>query len=346
MSLEELVEWLFANSSPILRHRIAVDLLDVSPRELAQLRQQALRTPEVQRWLANLDNARGVHGREDTHAENALAKLLEYGFDRSLPALDQGVRQVLSRPLGHWDPLVLFPFLLRLGYADLPLVAEWFTTRVEKLTQTAQWGSYDFYLSAEEAARAPKACRGKSVYRDEFGHQAGYALPTCYDFYALAYSPQVPGIADLAAKREAIVAFLSDPRFQTTVGGYGWDRQRRRCYAAGRVFLACVETRPVLFLEWGAGFASARQSAWFQQGLSMLESYRTPGGAYRFPPGLMAEKTGYYMYSGSHMGLGEKRSSPRGIELESTFRRLYIQKRCSTLFYGILGKPGKGGFRV
>lgn len=323
----EIVQWLFENSGPILRYRVAADLLNGSPRELVQLRRQALAAPDVQRWLANLHHARGLHGSTDTHAENALAKLLEYGFDRSLPDFDQGVQKLLARPLGQWDPLVLYPFLLHAGYADLPQVSDWFSHRVEILSQIANRGDFDFYLNPEEAQGVPKAWRGKPIYKDEFGHLAGYALPTCYDFYALAHSAQCPAIADLQEKRESIVAFLSDPRFQATVGGYGWDRPHRRCYAAGRVFLACVETRPLLFLEWGATFQSALQSEWFRHWLDTLKTFATPQGTYRFPTGLMAEKTGYYMYSASHMGLGENRRSLLGIELESTFRMLYIQRR-------------------
>jgi hypothetical protein len=327
MRNDEITSWLFSHSSPILRYRCAAELMDAPPGELERLRQEALATAEVQRWLANLHNTRGVHGHEDVHAENALAKLSEYGFDRHLPALDQGVQKLLARRLGPWDPLILYPFLLRAGYADLPQVAAWFNNRVEILLQTAQRGSFDFYLGAEEAADVPKAWHGKPVYRDEFGHLAGYALPTCYDFYALAYSPPLPGIRDLETKREAIVAFLSDPRFQATPGGYGWDRPRRRCYAAGRVFLACVENRLALFLEWGARFLAARQSDWFQQGLNTLEGFRTPQGIYRFPPHLMVEKSGYYIYAAAHMGLGEPRRATLSLELESTFRMLTIQKR-------------------
>jgi hypothetical protein len=138
----------------------------------------------------------------------------------------------------------------------------------------------------------PKAWQGKPIYRDEFGHQEGYPLPTCYDFYTLAYCPPMPGIGDYSSISESIVAFLSDARFQSTVGGYGWDKTGRRCYAAGRVFLARVtQARLVLFLELGARFHSARESTWFQEGLASHEKYRTPRGTYSFPPSLLLEKT-------------------------------------------------------
>jgi GNAT superfamily N-acetyltransferase len=327
---EEQVEWLFRNGGPILRYRVAVELMDLSVQERARLLGESLATPEVQRWLKNLGQATAVHGSTDGHAENALAKLLDYGHHRGIPEFAMSAERLLALPLQAWDPLVLLPFLLRAGYTHHPRVRAWLAARVETLVETAQRGSFDFYLDPEEASSVPKAWRGKPIYRDEFGHAGGYALPTCYDFYALAYCPLGAGIHDFASKAETIVAFLSDPRFQSTVGGYGWDKARRRCYAAGRVFLACVmPARLVLFLELGARFTSARRSAWFQEGLSLLETYRTPRGTYCFPSSLLAEKAGYQMYAGAHMGLGENRRLPLALELESTFHRLYIQKRAS-----------------
>jgi len=326
---EDLTNWLFVHSGPILRYRVAIDLInDMSALERKHLLQDSLATAEVQRWLDNLSRSRTIHGSKDTNAENPLAKLLEYGLNRDVPAFDERLQSLLNNAWQTWDNLIMYPFLIRAGYSDHPRVAGYLKKRIEILNQTAQAGNFDFYLSTAEASYVPKAWQGKPIYRDVLGHEAGYALPTCYDFYAMAYCPFISGIEHLNAKVETIMAFISDPRFQSTVGGYGWDRSKKRCYAAGRVFLACVEpSRLVLFLELGAGFEAVRRSEWFQQGLATLSSYRTTEGTYRFPPSLLAEKTGYYIYGGSHMGMGENRRSPQAMELESTFRMLYIQKR-------------------
>lgn len=327
MNNDALIEWLFVNSGPILRYRMAVDLMEVSNREKERLFQESLATPDVQRWIGNLNKARNIHGSKDTDAENPLAKLLEYGFDRNCTELDKKVQELLKGPLQMWDHFVLLPYLLRAGYADHPKIIEWLKRRIDTLYNTAQLGNFDFYLNPAETKNLPKAWQGKPIYRDEFGHRAGYALPTCYDFYALANCSDVPGIVDYPSKRETIVAFLSDPRFQTTIGGYGWDRNKKRCYAAGRVFLACVEpARLVLFLKLGAGFHAARKSQWFQQGIAILESYRTSRGAFCFPSSMLIERTGNHMYGGSHMGLGENRRSSQALELESTFHMLTILK--------------------
>ena len=328
MRQDEILEWLFMNSGPILRYRIAVDLMNVSDQVRKRLLSDSLTTPEAQCWLTNLSESRSIHGSQDTHAENAFSKLLDYGLNCANPAFAGSAKHLLDFPFQIWDSLVLLPFLIRAGYTGNPRVIELLSSRFEKLHQTVQRGCFDFYLSAEEALGVPKAWQGKPIYRDEFGHQEGYPLPTCYDFYTLAYCPSMLSIGDFPSISESIVAFLSDTRFQSTVGGYGWDKAGRRCYAAGRVFLACVTpARLVLFLELGARFNSARQSTWFQQGLSSLEKYRTSRGTYIFPSRLLMEKTGYQIYGGSHMGLGENRRSHLALELESTFHMLYIHKR-------------------
>jgi hypothetical protein len=324
---ERLIEWLFAAGGPILRYRTAVELMGVSGRECARLLDEALAAPQARRWFSNLSQARTIHGSRDTDAENALAKLLDFGFDRTIPAFEAGIAHLLACPLRMWDRFVLPPFLLRAGYLDHPLATAWLTARLDQLYRTASAGDFSFYLDPDQAVGVPAAWRGKPIYRDEFGHEAGYPLPTCYDFYALAYTSGNLALEGSTQKREAVLAFLSDPRFQSTLGGYGWDRPRHRCYAAGRVFLACVEpARLVLFLELGARCEASRRSDWFRRGLSQLEGCRTPSGSYRFPPAMMAERSANHLYGGSHMGLGENRRSPQALELESTFRMLTIQK--------------------
>ncbi len=315
---------LFEQAGPILKYRVARDLLELPTAELDRCYRDMRESPQVQRWLALLGRSENVHGSRDTDAENALAKLLEYGLDRGDPDFDRGVRRILDRPLKKWDALVLLPLLVRAGYGDREPVRGWFQERLGKLTATARRGEYDFYLSPQEARKVPTAWHGKLIYRDEYGDASGYALPTCFDLYALGYAP------DSIAREEGeqILAFLGDPRFQSTPGGYGWDHASRRCYTAGRVFLACVEPcRLLLFMELAAPFKAARGSEWFMQGLKRLEEHHTGNGSIRFPPDLLIEAHNHYLYAGAHMGLGENRRNPPVLELESTFRyRLILQR--------------------
>jgi len=111
MGNEPLTAWLFANSGPILRYRIAVDRMhDTSQVEREQLLQDALASPEMQRWLDNLSRSRSIHGSQDTNGENPLAKLLDYGLNRAVPAFDQSVQALLNNPWKTWDGFILYPF--------------------------------------------------------------------------------------------------------------------------------------------------------------------------------------------------------------------------------------------
>jgi hypothetical protein len=328
---EVIAEWLLANGGPIIRYRVATELLaDRGDIDRAQLRRDLLACPEVKRWLTNLGQG-PIHHSCDTSAENALGKLLEYGLSAGGPSaggadLDEKVQPFFGRYSNFDDALVLTPFLVRAGYGRHPVVAGWFTRRLAALHRTAQCGAFDFYLNEAEAADVPTAWRGKPIYRAAFNPVgADFPLPTCFDFYALAYWPK----DDSATNRmiEDVVRFISTPAFQATAGGYIWDRARRQCFAAGRTVLACTAPeRLVMFLELGASFAIARASLWFQDGLAQLERYRKPQGTYRFPTEMLRETpNSYTLYAGAHMGLGENRKQVQALEIESTFRMLKIK---------------------
>ncbi len=108
MDDEKLTAWLFTYGGPILRYRMAVDrMYDTSQAEREQLLQDSLNTPEVQRWLDNLSRSQSIHGSKDTNAENSLAKLLDYGLNRTVPAFDQAVQSLLNIPWKAWDDLIL-----------------------------------------------------------------------------------------------------------------------------------------------------------------------------------------------------------------------------------------------
>ena len=222
--------------------------------------------------------------------------------------------------------LIGIPFMIAAGYHDHPALHEWFSARINVLYETAKQESYDIYVSSDEAQRVPKAWRGKPIYRPQYYADRVVRLPSCYDFYGLAHWPCESG--DKQKKVDTIIAYLSDPRYQDTQGGYLWDTSRNTCYAAGRVFLACLtEARRVLFLELASRFAQCRRQLWFRDALADLEQCRTDNGTYLLPSCYLKERRdGYYIYGGDHMGLGENRRTRNWRETESTFRMLNINR--------------------
>ncbi|MBN1579940.1 MAG: hypothetical protein JXA89_04505 [Anaerolineae bacterium] len=343
MQSQELAQWLFDNGGPIVRYLTATELLeDTSGIDLEQLVHDLLACDEVQRWLDNL-GAGPIHHSRDTAAENALAKLCEYGLQAGIPALDEKALPYcdLSVDKSYYDfEVILVPFLIRAGYWREQAIRDWFIRRLADLQRTAQHGSYDLYMDEKERAGFPKPWAEKQFYKLEFNPTGdAYPLPSCYDLYGMAYWPA----DDLETWQaiEAVAAYVIDPAFQTTPGGYIWNPVKRQGYAAGRVFLACFpiltgfdperfeSNRFVMFVELGARFEAVRGSQWFRDSIAHLEQFCTPGGTYRFPaPYLQEKRNSYYLYAGAHMGLGENRRGKSAIEIESTFRLLRIKKQC------------------
>jgi len=316
-----MLDWLFANAGPIIRWRLVTEFaLPVPKKETTRLKTELLATEEVRRWLANLGR-KAVHGSTDTHAENAMAKLVEYGLRAGISEFDEKMLPYAETGGDFADC-----FLIAAGYATHEAVAARFRKRLSAVHRTAIKASYDFYLPPEEARLVPKAWRGKPIYRPEFGWNANLPVPSCCDLYAMAHWNH--GTKTERRMIEEVIKYASHPSFQTTSGGYTWNRERHMCHAEGRCCLACLTPdRVILFTELFARFRPARESGWFQEILSGLERCRTDRGTYVFPPDYLKEKRNcYYLYAGAHMGLGENRRNRNWLEVESTFRMLNIKR--------------------
>jgi hypothetical protein len=336
-----LTSFLLTQGGPILRWRTAEELPpDDSTIDREALYNDLLACPEVHHWLDLLGSG-PVHHSKDSSAENVLAKLGEYGLRAGLTELDDRALSYCAIGEGQLyqdEALILIPFLVRLGYASEPRVANWIVQRIDMLFELACRGDYDLYMSQGERQCLPPSQRSlhgspKLFYQQRFNnHWSMLGLPTCYDLYALAYHPK--GDPLTRQKVESIVSYLLNPVFQETPGGYIWNPHLYRSYAAGRVFLACLPTddqpeKLVLFLEMMANFESGNASDWFHRGMARLETFRTKRGTYLFPSKYLSEKCSYYLYAGMHMGLGEWPRQPHALELESTFRMLRLKKLTS-----------------
>ncbi len=337
-----LTSLLQTQGGPILRWLTASELAsDDFSIDRETLQSELLACDEVRCWLDLLGSG-SVHHSKDSSAENVLAKLGEYGLRAGQPNLDARVLPYCAVGEGghfHEEALIVVPFLVRLGYAGESQVASWMEQRIDMLYGVACREDYNFYMSEAERECLPLSQRTlhgkpKLFYRQHFNnHWNVLGLPTCYDLYALAYLPMGDEIT--RKKIESIVTYLLNPKFQETPGGYIWNAQLRRPYAAGRVFLGCLPgdyelEKLVLFMEMMAQFESGRASEWFRKGMTHLETFRTEGGSYSFPHQYLSEKHSYYLYGGMHMGLGELPRDLRAMELESTFRMLRLKKKISS----------------
>jgi hypothetical protein len=332
------ISFLLSQGGPILRWRTATELIaGTHDLDQGELQAELLACAEVRRWLTLLGRG-SVHHSMDASAENALAKLCEYGLRAGMKELDERARPYCAVGYGeryHEEALIIVPFLVRAGFASEPRVASWMAQRIELLHEQACRADYDFYMDETEAKHLPagqKTMHGspKHFYQQRFNNHWGFlGLPTCYDLYALAYLPKDDPLT--CKKVETIITYLLNPAFQDTPGGYIWNPKLHRPYAAGRVLLACLPSKNeheklVLFMEMMAQFECGRSSDWFLHGMAELESFRLEGGTYRFPRAYLNEKSSYYLYAGMHMGLGELPRNDHALKLESTFRMERLKK--------------------
>jgi hypothetical protein len=136
------------------------------------------------------------------------------------------------------------------------------------------------------------------------------------------------------------VTYVTDERYRKFPPGYGYlwtQANRRTCYACGwNIDLPDLESEDpyqgrkiIQRLDNLAHFPAARQSAWFQKGMQLLETHRAANGRYCFPSTYLVEaKAGYYV-GGEYMGLEDGRRTPKVLELESTFRMSLLKQLSS-----------------
>lgn len=339
LSKDEIVEWLLQTAGPVIRYRITRELaLEPDRRDLPSLQRDLLACPEVRKWLNRL-TGRSLHGSTNSHLENVMAKLLEYGLRAGIREFDERMQpyvQECRNPTDRfgWRMMFLTPFLVRAGYCDNPALAEVVRSRIDALYKTACKQVFDVHLSREETASLPKPWCNKPIFRPECDVAGATPLPTCYDFYALACFPKTH--KPTVRKIQKILDYIMDPRFQSIGGGCAWDPHKRTGYAfsiqpylpgfAGRKMDALATAKLVLYLDMVASIPGSARYEWVGWALQHLDRFRSSRGTWRFPAKYLLETTGYHLYSGRHMGLGENRRAKEALELESTFRMLRIKK--------------------
>ncbi len=333
-----MVEWLLHTAGPVIRLRTAVELVPEAARtDLKTLQRDVLASPEVRKWLSRL-TGQGVHGSTDSAIENVMAKLVEYGLYAGMREFDEKMQPYVEECRNPkvrfgWRTMFLMPFLVRAGYCKDPALTAVVRRRIDALHKTASKQVFDVHLSREETASLPKPWCRKRIFRPEVDVGGETPLPTCYDFYALAYFPKTD--KGMVRKIQKILDYVMDPRFQSIGGGYAWDPEKRRCYSfgiqpylqgfAGRKMDAIATAKLVMSLEMVANIPGSGKYEWVRWALQHLEGFRTKLGTWCLPAKYLMETTGYYLYSGRHMGLGENRRVKDALELESTFRILRIR---------------------
>ncbi|MCM1991446.1 hypothetical protein [Oceanirhabdus seepicola] len=320
----KVLQELYDISNPIIKYKIDKEFYGKDNISIEQY--ISFEDSSIKYWL-NTYNSDKIHGREDCAYENSIAKLLEYGLTKN----DQTFNQLFSILLEdeHWKvdtsfegilmKTVKYPFLIRAGYYDNKHINSYFHDRLQKIEKAIETYGYDF---KDINNKIPQKYKDQFIFK--FNNKLE-SLPTFYDLYAFAFYPH--NNADTTRRIEKIVQYLLDEKFQNIPKkAYIHDIEKKRYYAAGNVYHACmIEERKLLTIFLLSHFKTVGGNDLFMNELKKLLSYRCHDGFYEFDKSLIKEKKdGYYIYSGSHMGLGEKRSNTNWRKIESTFWMLKI----------------------
>jgi hypothetical protein len=307
---------------------------------------------KVDIWMLN-----ALHGMKPTCLENVIPRLLERGLHAGVPVFDEKMERfrqyvdnpLVQRALDHpqsstveegravFIAAVMASNFIRGGYEHAE-IKRFVDQRLESLARLAADRNYDIHLGESELAGLPKHWKGKSIIRPEMVPMGGRKpLPLIHDLYAFAYL-QREGLPDRNRRQlDEIVTYVTDERYRAFPPGYGyiWPADHRQtCYACGWSLelpdLASPDPyqqrKVVQRLELLAHFPAAPESTWFQEGMELLETFRTERGTYCFPAAYLVEmKAGYYV-GGEYMGLEDARRDARVLEVESTFRMLLLKK--------------------
>ena len=360
---KSLEEWLLRQGGPVVRWRVATELLECAPEPemRASLEAALAGHPEVARWLQNLSPSQGIrfgtlHGSFDTCFENALGKLVTLGLRAGMEPLDTG-----TKPFRDWlaaqapgraehvfdvfQQALVASLLAMAGYTDDPAVRAMVSDRLDTTFEFARQHRYDIYDDPARHRSVPAIWLSRPLIHPDLYPSGRFCLPWIYDLFGFAAVRPEMSPAD-REKAATVVRYVLDPAYQALAEGYGiiasggrryhamgWDARLPEPGAPAEPSAPAGSPLQVGYwlqrLGLMASFPEARTSQWLVSSMAHVERFTSTHG-YLFPKEMLREETGYWV-AGSHMGLGENRRSRSALEIESTFWALRIKKTAGLL---------------
>ncbi|MEN6313341.1 MAG: hypothetical protein ABFD25_03725 [Clostridiaceae bacterium] len=367
MESNQLIEWLMENSGPIIKHRTATELMNVTVCS-DELTNDLLNIEKVKSLLLRLDDygpitvvdshmLNKIHNKDG--AESIVAELLDFGLRSGIGQLDlrlqvfrqyvdnDFVSKALSTPYidnvsTGWAIFIagiFTSYFIRGGYRYEEVI-NYAKIRLNLLYRAASENTLNIYLSDSELMKYPKRPQiwcTTPVIRPEYDPCCNdKPLPNKHDIYTLAYYPKDLADEETEDKINRIIEFILDEKYQSLHYGLLWYKANRRYYMSGwSPTLPCFfnfeneyELCILLFyMDLMSHFKAAQHSKWFQNCLDYLEQFRMVDGTYCFPKSFFRYKEYVGCTGGLSIGSKDKQKSADANKVESTFRMLLLKSR-------------------
>jgi len=350
MNNHDLIQWLLQNAGACIRFRTLVDILqeqDVGV--VSRALDDMLQGSQVREWISRLApefTINSLHSGRENAFENVMGKLVQLGLRAGLQPFDnktlpfrvwltENVGVIPERPHAIFLKTVVASFLAYAGYGTTSPVMKQMKQRLDTLYEFARDPDFaTIFVDKAEFKGLPKNSKNHELVNPILYREQRFRLPWVHDIRGLANSKFIFENDVLRDRLDAIIEMILTPEYQNLPRSYGLAKYDKGYYVMGwAVHLPGYTSRPeernfaelLLTLEFMAKIPAARESLWFKDMMTYLESFKTDIGTYRFPKSWLPEKSEGYWVKGLHMAYDE-RSSPNAVECESTFWILLIKR--------------------
>ncbi|MFW9909459.1 MAG: hypothetical protein ACFFEF_12865 [Candidatus Thorarchaeota archaeon] len=351
MNSYDLAQWLLQNAGPCIRFRTLVEILQEQDVCLvSQALQEMLESPEVVDWTGRLIpqfDINSIHSGSPDAFENVIGKLVQLGlraglqpFDnKTLPFrvwLSENVEVYPETPHTVFLRTIIAAFLAFAGYDSISPVMTQMTKRLQTLYSFAKDPDFSsVFVDKSEFNEVPKGSESHSLVNPDLYQGQQFMLPWVHDIRGLSSCNNILSNQNHASRVDKIIEMILTDEYQNLPWSYGLAKYGERYYVLGwAAHLPGYSMKPegrsfaelLLTLEVIGKFSAARKSAWFANSMEYLESFKTEHDTYLFPRSWLPEKQTGYWVRGLRMGYDDRKSYPKAIECESTFRMLKIKQ--------------------
>jgi hypothetical protein len=354
MASQDLTQWLLHNAGPTIRFRTIVELLQEQDVGLvSKALKDMLESPEVMDCVNRLVpqfDTNSIHSGNADAFENVIGKLVQLGLRAGLQPFDNktlAFRVWLTENVGIYPETphavflrtIIASFLAYAGYDTTSPVKAQMMKRLNALYEFAKQPDFsNVFVDKAGFKGLPKGSENHKLVNPDLYQDQQFMLPWVHDIRGLSCCSEMLSNQNHRAKLDKIIEMILTSEYQNLPWSYGLAKYGERYYVLGwATHLPGYSSKPegrsfaelLLTLEFMGRFAVARKSQWFLNSMEYLESFRTDDGTYVFPQSWLPEKQTGYWVGGLRMGFDDRKSYPKAIECESTFRMLKIKQIAS-----------------